>query len=358
MGVIDERISADGKTSFRARVRLKGYPQQVATFPRKTDAKKWIQDTESSIREGRHFKTSEAKKHTFGEMIDRYLRDELPKRRKGKDKQEALITFWKNTLGPYCLADVSTAMISEYRDRLLKENTYRGTLRSPSTVVRYLAALSHVYSVAVKEWEWIDSNPVSRVRKPTEPQIRVRFLSDKEREDLLSACKESDSPYLYLVVIVAISTGMRSSEIMNLTWDDVDMLRMQLVLNDTKNKQRRAVPIVGLAHGLLKDLYKVRRIDSKFLFPSSDPKKPVELRKPWEIALKKAGIENFRFHDLRHTAASYLAMNGATLAEIAEVLGHKTLAMVKRYAHLSDAHTANVVLRMNEKIFGGENENV
>jgi integrase len=83
--------------------------------------------------------------------------------------------------------------------------------------------------------------------------------------------------------------------------------------------------------------------------------KPIDLRTPWETALKNAGIEDFRFHDLRHSAASYLAMNGASLAEIAEVLGHKTLQMVRRYAHLSEAHTTNVVASMNEKIFGAEN---
>ena len=89
------------------------------------------------------------------------------------------------------------------------------------------------------------------------------------------------------------------------------------------------------------------------VFPSAiKPQKPIEIRKSWLNALEKAGIEDFRFHDLRHSTASYLAMNGATLAEIAEVLGHKTLAMVKRYSHLSEAHTAGVLERMNQKFLG------
>lgn len=99
---------------------------------------------------------------------------------------------------------------------------------------------------------------------------------------------------------------------------------------------------------------KIRRIDTTLIFPSTSLKQPVDLRFPWEKALKASKIEDFRFHDLRHTTASYLAMNGASLAEIAEVLGHKTLSMVKRYAHLSESHTANVVARMNEKFFMGE----
>jgi integrase len=97
---------------------------------------------------------------------------------------------------------------------------------------------------------------------------------------------------------------------------------------------------------------KVRRIDSPFVFPSRNGKKPFDIRRAWEAARKKADIPDFCFHDLRHSAASYLAMNGASLAEIAEILGHKTLSMVKRYAHLSEAYTAGVVARMNAKIFG------
>jgi integrase len=101
----------------------------------------------------------------------------------------------------------------------------------------------------------------------------------------------------------------------------------------------------------------VRRIDSNLLFPAKEitpqkPQKPINLRRDWEAALKVAEIQDFKFHDLRHSAASYLAMNGASLAEIAEVLGHKTLQMVKRYAHLSEGHTARVVESMNQKIFG------
>lgn len=355
MAVIQERKSADGKIKYRALVRLKGHPPQSATFERKTDAKKWGVQTEAAIREGRHFKTVEAKKHTFGEMIDRYVQNEIPKRRNGQDKQKVLVTWWKEQLGPYMLADVSAARIAECRDRLLSEKTYRKNLRSPSTVVRYLAALSHVYSTAVNEWEWLETNPISKVKRPTEPRGRVRFLSDDERKRLLSACQESQNPFLYIIVTLAISTGMRHGEILGLTWKDVDLERRRIVLDKTKNDERRAVPLVGIAFDLLLEHAKLRLADNQLLFPGSNrTDKPIEIRSAWLYALNKAGIENFRFHDLRHTAASYLAMNGATLAEIAAVLGHKTFQMVKRYAHLSDAHTAGVVERMNKKVFGHE----
>lgn len=141
---------------------------------------------------------------------------------------------------------------------------------------------------------------------------------------------------------------------MSLTWEDVDLHQGRATLHETKNGERRVVPLSGKALELLKAHAKVRRLNTSLLFPGKNPQKPMDLRTPWESALKKAGIEDFRFHDLRHSAASYLAMNGASLAEIAEVLGHKTLQMVKRYAHLSEAHSAGVMERMNARIFGHE----
>jgi integrase len=216
-----------------------------------------------------------------------------------------------------------------------------------------MAALSHAFTVAINEWGWLDDSPMRKVKKPTEPRGRVRFLSDEERERLLTACQKSDNPYLYPVFVLAISTGMRQGEIMGLNWEDVDLNQGRVTLHDTKNGERRVVPVVDKALDLLKEHAKVRPINTPLLFPSKvDPQKPMDLRAPWKAALAAAKVEDFRFHDTRHSAASYLAMNGASLAEIAEVLGHKTLQMVKRYAHLSEAHTAGVVERMNKSIFG------
>lgn len=348
-----EKRTTEGATSYRVKVRLKGHPVQSATFERLTDAKKWAQSTEAAIRENRHFKTTEAKRHTLAELIDRYIRDVLPTKKSAKVQAQQL-TWWRAEIGSYTLADVTPSLLAECRDKLGREITVRHTQRSPASVVRYMAALSHAFTIAVKEWGWLEDSPMRKVTKPRESRGRVRFLSDDERVRLLKACKESSSPYLYPVVVLALSTGMRNGEIMGLTWDNVDMNRGRAILHETKNGERRAVAITGHALELLKELGKVRRIDGNLLFPAKENRtqKPMDLRTPWEAALKKAGVDDFRFHDLRHSAASYLAMNGASLAEIAEVLGHKTLQMVKRYAHLSEGHTARVVESMNQKIFG------
>jgi len=350
MANFEKRITKEGKTVVRVRVRLKGFPVETATFSRLTDAKRWASKIETDIREGRHFKTTEAKRHTLAELIDRYLRDTLPKKSDAMQRDQwRHLTWWKNKLGDRLLSDVTSSLLAEYRDQLLKGE---GKSRSPATVVRYMAALSHAFTIAVKEWEWLDDNPLRKVSKPKEPRGRVRFLSDEERELLLVTCKQSTTAYLYPLVVLALSTGARRGELLNLTWGDIDFKRKVAILHQTKNEERRALPLTGHALDCVNKLAEIRRIDTNLLFPDEKGGKPVEIRPAWERVLKETGIEDFKFHDLRHSAASYLAMNGASLAEIAEVLGHKTLQMVKRYSHLSEQHTASVVSKMNEKIFG------
>lgn len=345
MANIRERQNANGTITYQAQVRLKGFPPQTASFARKTDAKKWIQQTEAAIREGRHFKTTESKKRTLAELIDRYIAEILPTKPKSMNTQGRQLLWWRKELGYSTLAEVTPKALGEARERL-----HQG--REPATVVRYMSALSHAFTIAVNEWEWLEDNPMRKVRRPTEPRGRVRFLDEFERKRLLEACKESSSKHLYPIVVLALSTGMRQSEIMNLTWADIDLSRSRLILHETKNGERRAVPIVSHAKELLQSMSKVRRLDTNLIFYSeAKPQVPLFVRIPWGKAVKAAQLDDFKFHDLRHTAASYLAMNGATLAEIAEILGHKTLQMVQRYAHLSEQHTSSVLEKMNRKIF-------
>jgi len=349
MASIRSRTNKNGATSYRVDVRLKGFPPQRATFKRLTDAKKWAQQTEAAIREGRYFKTTEARKHTLSEAIDRYKDSVLPAKRDWK-KQSAQLDWWKQELGAYTLADVTPALLGETRDKLAKgDKPDKG--RSPATVVRYLAALSHLFTIAVNEWGWLENNPVKKVRKPKEPRGRVRILSDDERKALLEACKNSNNSFLHTVVVLALSTGMRQGEVMNIRWQDVNIAKGYIVLHETKNNERRSVPLTSYAHELLKEHSKLRRLDTDLLFPGKNPQRPVFIRAPWVVAVKTAKIDDFKFHDLRHSAASYLAMSGASIPEIAEVLGHKTLQMVKRYSHLTEQHTAKVVAKMNKQIF-------
>ena len=216
-----------------------------------------------------------------------------------------------------------------------------------------MAALSTAITTAVKEWEWMEENPLRKVSKLKEPRGRVRYLSDQDRELLLTACRESHNPDLYLTVILAMSTGGRQSEIWGLSWKCVDLKNGFITFEETKNDEPRSVPLTGHAFELMMERSKVPRIDTDLVFPSRvDRHKHFDFRRPFQMALKAAQIEDFRWHDLRHCAASYLVMAGVDMRTVAEILGHKTIQMTQRYAHLSPEHLKDAVSKMNHKIFG------
>ncbi|MDI1229860.1 MAG: site-specific integrase [Methylobacter sp.] len=354
MANISERTLKDGTKRYTVIIRIKGSESRTETFRRLTDAKKWIAKTESEIRDGKQLIPRAAAKKTLGDAIDRYISEVLPTKPKLQVDQTTQLNWFKSELGEVPLANVTTPLIVDCRNKLNTEMGQRGKVRSPATVVRHLAALSAMFSHCISEWEWTRDNPVKRVKKPTVSNDRVRFLDDNERQRFLKACQESSNKQLYLCVILAMSSGMRQAELMELTWKDLDLKAGFLLLNETKNGEKRRVPLAGHGLELLRDHAKVRRLDTPMLFPSKkNPLNPIDLRRPFENAVRLAEIEDFHWHDLRHCCASYLLMNGASLPEIAKVLGHKSLAMVMRYSHMSDDHAGNVVASMNQKIFGG-----
>ncbi|MCG7973348.1 MAG: site-specific integrase [Candidatus Thiodiazotropha taylori] len=351
-------IRREGKNgiTYQAKVR-KGGRMLSKSFTRKTDAAEWAKQIETDISRGQ-LASPKAMKMSVGELIDYHIAEEMDDLKTGKDRIRHL-NWWRGQIGEVKLADVSPGDLTDSVRKLKKG-------RSPSTVNRYVGSLSPVFSTAVR-LEWLAANPVSKVKRLKEPRGRIRFLSEDrkgkggqviegERTRLLRACSESRSPVLYDIVVLALSTGMRQGEIMNLTWKDVDLKHGHVTLRDTKNSEVRGVPVTGLALVQLKKRAKVRRIDTNLVFPDRAGDAPAKFRDAWLAALERAEIEDFRFHDLRHSAASYLAMSGATLAEIAEILGHKTLAMVKRYSHLSTEHISAVISKLDDRMFGGETD--
>ncbi|MFQ5694434.1 MAG: tyrosine-type recombinase/integrase [Terriglobia bacterium] len=329
---------------YRVQVRLKGH-YRSATFPTRAQARRWATQTEQGIYEQVHFPVTEASRHTLRELLARYAHEVLPRKRPGTQAHQApQLAWWQQQLGHLRLDQLTPARLTACRERLAQD-------RSPATVNRYLAALSHTLNVAAVEWGWLEVSPLRRVGHLREPRGRVRWLSEDERQRLLAACAASHNRVLLPVVVLALSTGARKQELVGLTWRDVDLHRERLLLQVTKTGERRSVPVTGRALTELQQLARVRRIDTPLCFPRHDGRAPIDLRYAWQQALRQADIADFRFHDLRHCCASYLAMNGASLVEIAEVLGHKTLQMVKRYAHLAESHTAGVVARMTAAIF-------
>jgi integrase len=207
MATIEKRLSADGAATFRVKVRVKGVPMQNATFQRLTDAKDWAKITEGAIKDRRYFKNTEAKKRTLGDLIDRYIDDVLPQKPKSEAKQKSQLLWWKAKLGAHYLIDLTPSLIAEQRDKLAKEKSRFGQRYSPATINRYLAALSHAFTIAVNDWAWLDDSPMRKVTKPREPRGRVRYLADDERNRLLTACDASACRELKQIVILALSTG-------------------------------------------------------------------------------------------------------------------------------------------------------
>ncbi len=346
------------KISYKVRIRKPNNPTVTKTFSSKSLAEKWARKTELEIEEGTYFEKQEAAKHTVSDLIDRYIKEELEKLSlNDRLSRSHQLAWWKAEIGDLTLNKISPSKLVECRTKLKTEigikGKTKGTTRSGSTVNRYIAAMSAAFGIASKEWQWTKENSFASIRREKETEGRVRFLSPNERNALLDTCKESKSDHLYLITLLALSTGMRQAEILTLKWDQVNFERNTITLYKTKNKEIRVVPLVGLAKDSLVAHGKVRDLKNPFVFPGAHNSHIEFPRKAWTTALRKAGIKDFTFHDTRHSAASELAMNGASLHEIAEVLGHKTLAMVKRYAHLSEQHTVSVVERMNEAVFGG-----
>lgn len=175
MANIEQRRSSDGALTYRVKIRLKGQRPVSATFTRLTDAKRWAQRTEAAMRDGRYFRTNEAQKHTVADLIDRYLQEgHVASLKSGKDRQRQLL-WWKAQLGHLSLADLTAAAITEARTALLAKTGRQGAPMSPSTVVRYLAALSHALSIAMRDWQWIEDTPMRKVSKPRQPRGRERY---------------------------------------------------------------------------------------------------------------------------------------------------------------------------------------
>lgn len=349
MATFETRLTKDGKKKIKASIRLSGFPVERKTFEKKRDAVAWASKIETQMREGKFDKNAAAKKHTMADAINRYLADVLPFKSKKKRyliQQKSQLIWWRSKIGDYTLINSTPAVITQQRDLLRK-------YYAAGTVNRYMAAISHVMTKCHQEWDWIVENPMKKSKKLKEPRGRVRFLSDSERDSLFAACQKSKCKELYLIVLIAISTGPRKSEILNLKWNDYDCMRRQITIQETKNDERRTIYLRGRANEYFKSHYVCNNQPKNGLvFPSRNKGQALEIDVSFRKAVKEAGLKDFRFHDLRHTAASYLAMNGTSLAAIAELLGHKTLNMVKRYAHLSEAHSAEQIEAMNRKVFG------
>lgn len=340
MATIEKRQTSAG-TSYRVKVRMTGEKPRTRSFRRLTDAKAWAASVEADLGRGVYVPVTADRRRTLADLIDKYVAEHLPIKERCADPngQRRMLDWWKADSGFLTLAKLTPATIAEARSRLLLRTTRTGERVTHATVNRYLAALSAVCKWAWRELRWLQENPVLAVTKGPESTGRVRFLSDEERDRLLAACRASEDPNILCGVLLALCTGARYANIRMLRWADVDLERMTLRVEKTKNGDARTIPIVGPAQAAMRAQFERDPTGEGWVFKGQRTDAPASFNnQAWQRVRKAAGLDGFRFHDLRHTTASYLTQAGAGLAQVADALGHRTLAMAKRYAHQNEAH--------------------
>lgn len=372
------RKLSNGK--YRADIRKNYTFIQAKTFLSKKQAEQWAAEIDANIESILALSPSKLKNLTpeiVNEMggVDLFqklgielefltfedLANEYMKQWSKKDPNQIPRTaYWLDVFGKRPIKAISTSDIRKALDHYAKGKCLKGDgagkstetnkPRSSNTVLRRKAVLSSIFKYAIRRG-YLKENPVDGIFIDATPNQVERFLDDRERNALMTACKESTWDKLYLVVLMAITTGMRKAELVNLRWTDINFDKGLAKLATTKNGSPRINPIPAPA---LDELKKFRQVGNGLIFASScDTEKPFNFRVQWTRALQRASIKNFRFHDLRHTAASYLVMNGASLHETAEILGHKSTQTTKRYAHLSTDHKSALADRVMSKVLSG-----
>lgn len=307
------------------RIRRQGHKLITKSFIQKTDAVKWARTVESELDRGIFIDRSEAESTTLAQALDRYKR-EVTHRKKGAARELNRIEAWRQTdLASRSLASLRSADFASYRDRRLTEG------KATNTVRLELALVSHVFTIAQQEWNIPVLNPIQSIRKPKGSNARTRRFEGDEEQRLMTAT--ATHPYLSRLIVLALETACRQGELVNLSWSEIDLTQSVIKKETAKNGEGRVIPLTEKAKVALGQ----RGIGR--LFPKSFPKKA------WAAALKRAGIEDFHFHDLRHEAISRLSELGLNPLEVSAISGHKTLTMLKRYSHL---RPADLLKKMNQ----------
>lgn len=297
------------------------------------DAENLLIKRKHMIKEGKQPQVKKIPNIIFRELAVEYIK--WAERQRAYKQKAILINQLVGIFGNYPLRHFSTKMLEQYQtERMQKGN-------KPATINRHLATIKHMFTKAV-DWEYVEEEALKRVRKVKqleENNRRLRYLSREECQALIVSCDEHLRP----LVIMAINTGMRESEIFNLRWDThVDLKHGFILLDRTKNGERREIPINETVRVTLQNV--IRRLDIPYVFYNPETRKPYRrVQNSFKTALRKAGIKDFRFHDLRHTFASHLVMAGVDLTTVSRLLGHKDLTMTLRYAHLSPSHNVKAV---------------
>ena len=276
------------------------------------------------IVEGRFFEKTPEQQRTFTELMDRYISEHAARRANYRRELTSVKTL-KAFFGNPTLDLVTPKRIVAYKNQRYTDGV------KPATINRELATMKKAFNLARREWEWCNDNPVCRVSMEQENNARDRWLTMEEETRLLHAA----GPWLRELMLFAIHTGMRMGEILGLTWVGVDLFRRTVTVFKSKNGERRTIPLNQTALELLKPKYGSRSLETELVFPSEAQTRlnASNISRSLHLALAKAKITDFHFHDLRHTCATRMVQAGVDLYKVQRLLGHKSPIMTQRYAH-------------------------
>jgi integrase len=308
------------KTRWSAQVRRKGYSSISKTFALKRDAEVWAYEIERKIERGEWSHSSSCDFNTFGDLLNLYLSQVVPHKKGHESEYFRIKTILRSELSELKISEVNSQKIAQYRD-------HRQTKVSGSSVRKEMQIISHAWNTARNEWLLDYPNPVNQIRKPKENKRRERRLEAGEEKILLQSAKQSLNPHLVPLIIFAIETGMRRSELLGSTKDDLMVSKKYLRIETSKNGSGRDVPLSAVALSVVE---RQLQVTNKKLFPLS----PTALRGLWSRVCKRAGLKNLHFHDLRHEATTRFFEKGLNVMEVAAITGHKDLRMLQRYTHL------------------------
>jgi integrase len=308
------------------------------------------------IANGKEPEVTKVGNFTFRDLVGEYHK--WAERQRSYRTKSTFIDQLSEAFGDLPLRRFNTMLVEQFQTERLKQGKKKVRVgndewqcpgNSAATVNRLIATLKHMFTKAV-DWNMVEEGTLKKVRKVKlipENNRRLRYLSREECEALVEQCND----HTKTIVQTALNTGMRKGEILSLTWDNVDMKHGFILLDKTKNGERREIPINGTLRAVFQSL--VRRLDVPYLFFDPATGKPYQdVKRSFNRACRRAGIRDFHFHDLRHTFASHLVMGGADITTVKELLGHKTLTMTLRYAHLAPAHKVKAVEILDAAING------
>jgi integrase len=319
-------------------------------FPKKADAEAYLGKVQAAKREGRYHDVFDVKKETkltFNDLAERYVENYRSQRCFSRLKYY-LVDEYLRVFGNRRLSEITYLDLETYHNRRKATPTRAGKTRSDATINREMSTLRHMLNKAV-EWGMLEISPFTKGSRLMlkENNHRLRFLNDSEIESLLKACEELNNHIQHLrpIVEVALLTGMRRGELLGLQWEQIR--NGFIYLTETKSGKARQIPINDRLAEVFKEVRRSNQLKSPYVFCGSNGNRFMEVKKSFASACRKAGIEAFRFHDLRHTFASQLIMRGASLKAVQELLGHSDFKMTMRYAHLSHEHLRDSVNLLN-----------